>query len=156
MIKFIAAIDDRQGLADDNGIPWHIPTDLQYFRDHTVHNVIMMGYNTYLEFTKPLSSRRNLVATTKDEVLKPGFERVAEAHDFLSHYRGDIWVIGGAGLFAATLDLADELYLTELEGDFNCTKFFPAYDADFVLTKKGVPIHENGVTFRFNVYSRKT
>lgn len=156
MIKFIAALDENQGLANDHGIPWQgrIPTDVGYFRQKTLGGNVMMGYGWYKEQAQPLADRRNLVATTSSEALRPGFERVRDAGAFLAEAKDDIWVGGGAGLFESTLDLADELYITQLEGDFNCTKFFPPYKKSFTLVSESEAHTENGITFRFQVWKR--
>lgn len=157
MIRFIAALDSKRGVADDHGIPWQskIPTDVRYFRDKTIGGNLLIGYGWYQEMQKPLPNRRNIVATTKTEVLRPGFEKVSDARKFLLNSKEDIWVGGGAGLFASTLDLADELYLTFVEGDFNCTKFFPEFEDKFEKVSESEPITENGVTFRFTIWKRK-
>lgn len=161
MINFIAAIDKKRGMANNHGIPWagKIPTDVKYFREKTEGNTVLMGYGTYLEFDHPLPNRRNLVATGKTQKLISGFEPIPDARGFLQDYtdkdRGpDVWVIGGAGLFTSIIDLADELYLTLLDGDFNCTKFFPKYEKDFELVSQTKPQIENNITFHFTIWKR--
>lgn len=157
MIRFIAAIDNKRGLADEHGIPWQgkLPTDVAYFRSKTINGIVMMGYGWYQEQKEPLPNRRNLVAYPNNEAMRPGFERVKDAREFLKDTKEDVWVGGGAALFASTLDLADELYLTKIEADFNCTKFFPEYEKDFELASESGPITENGITFRFTVWKPK-
>jgi dihydrofolate reductase len=156
MIRAIAAIDDKLGLADERGIPWQgkIPADVAYFRSKTLHGTIVMGYGWYIEQILPLPQRRNVVATSHSEPLRPGFEPTSNARQFLQDAVDDIWVCGGAGLFASTLDLIDELYLTQLSDDFKCTKFFPEFEATFKLIDTAEPYTENGITFSFNIYRR--
>lgn len=156
MIRFIAALDNKLGIADEHGIPWQgkLPTDVAYFRSKTLGGNVMMGAGWYAEQKQPLPDRRNLVATHNPEPLRPGFDRVKDASEFLKKSDEDIWVGGGAALFAGTLALADELYLTRLDADFNCTKFFPSFEQDFNLVKQAEPITENDVTFRFEVWKR--
>ncbi len=156
MIRFIAAIDEKRGIADDSGIPWQgrIPSDVAYFRKKTTNSNIMMGTGWYREQEKPLPNRRNLVATTSVERLRDGFEKVPDARKYLAETKEDIWVGGGAGLFASTIDLADELYITQLQGDFHCTKFFPDFRAQFVLTEESEPYTENGISYTFQVWKR--
>lgn len=158
MIRAIAAIDSKRGIADAHGIPWHgkVPADTKYFRDKTAHSILLMGYGFYIELEKPLPDRRNVVATTRPEPLRPGFEKVTDARAFLQGATEDVWNGGGAKLYESTLDLMDELYLTQLQGDFGCTKFFPPYDDQFELASQSDPITENGITYTFNVYRRKT
>ena len=157
MIRFIAALDSKQGIANEHGIPWQgkIPSDVAQFRAKTEGGVVMMGYGWYVGQKQPLPNRRNLVATSKTEKLRPGFELVTDARDFLQTAVEDVWVGGGAGLFASTLDLADELYITQLNQDFNCTKFFPEFKDKFALAKESEPITENGITYTFQTWVKK-
>lgn len=157
MIRAIAALDSRQGIANDHGIPWQgrIPTDVKYFRDQTLNSAVMMGYGWYVEQKLPLPNRRNLVAIDFPEDLREGFERVDDARDFLQKADFDIWVGGGAGLFASTLDLIDELYITQLDQEFECTKFFPEYKTTFKLVSESDSVTEDGITYTFQIWQRK-
>lgn len=157
MIRFIAAIDKNRGIADDGGIPWQgkLPTDVAYFRDKTLNGVVMMGQGWYEEQEKPLPQRRNLVASRHLERVRPGFELITDAREFLQTTTDDIWVGGGAGLFEATLDLADELYLTLIDEDFHCSKFFPEYEHKFACVERSPVQSENGIHFCFTVWRRK-
>jgi dihydrofolate reductase len=155
MIRAIAAIDYKLGLANEKGIPWYLPNELRYFRDKTEEGTIFMGYGTYLEFTKPFHGRENFVATPEGQILHNGFTRVPDARSWLTAQADDVWVIGGAGLFTTTVDLMDELYLTEIEADFHCTKFFPPYKDSFELVSRSEPVTERGITYTFCIYRKK-
>jgi dihydrofolate reductase len=157
MIHFIAAIDSKSGMAGEHGIPWQgkIPNEVKYFREKTEGSTILMGYGTYVEFKSPLPNRRNVVASSKTEALKPGFELTPDARQFIQSASEDVWVIGGGGLFSQTLDLADELYLTRINGDFNCSKFFPEFESKFDLRSRSEPQTENAITYYFEIWQRK-
>jgi len=158
MIRSIVAIDEKRGMANNGGIPWQgkIPSDTAYFREKTLSGgIILMGYGTYAEFKQPLHERKNFVATHKVEPLRDGFNKVHDAREFLQQATENVWNIGGAALFEDTLDLNDELYVTKLQGDFDCTKFFPEYEDTFKLVSESEPVVENGITFTFCVYKRK-
>ncbi len=156
MIHFIAAMDSKRGIATDAGIPWQgqVPGDVAQFRAKTLHSNLLMGSGWYAEQKLPLPDRRNFVATSNPQPLREGFERVSDARTFLQQFDGDMWVGGGAGLFASTLDLADQLHLTHLEGDWHCTKFFPEFMDQFQLVEKSEPMTENDITYYFARYSR--
>ncbi len=157
MVRCIAAMDEKRGIADDHGIPWQgkIPGDIKYYRDKVNDGgTILMGYGLYVELTKPYPGGTNYVATSKDEKLREGFEPVSDAVEFIKSSHNDIWNLGGAGLFASTIDYAEELYITQIDGDFGCTKFFPEFKNQFQLVTSGDPITENGVTYRFQVWKR--
>lgn len=157
MIYCIVAIDEKRGMADEHGIPWQgkLPTDIQFFRSSTIHSNVLMGYKTYTEFEKPLSDRKNYVASNKPEKLREGFELVGDAREFIKNFDGDLWVIGGPGLIASTLDLVDVLKVTQLEGEHGTTKFLPEFKDAFELSEESEPITENGITFRFQTWIRK-
>lgn len=158
MIRAIVAIDEKRGMADDHGIPWRekVPNEIAYFRKQTSTGDILMGYGTYIEFTKPFHNHLNYVATNKDEQLREGFQKVEDAREFMKNYKSDLlWNIGGAGLLDHTLDLHDELYISQLKGDFDCTKFFPEYKDKFELAQADDWITENGVTYRFEIWKKK-
>ncbi len=156
MIRLIAAIDDRRGIATDLGIPWKLPGDTAYFHDKTAKGVILMGRATYEEFAAPLHDRENFVLTSEPGPLRTGFRgvagldqlRAASPHD-------DVWVIGGAAVYAETIAEAEELLLTQVLGDFHCTKFFPPYRAEFELEIGSDDRSEGGVTYRFETWRRR-
>lgn len=153
MMRMIAAIDRARGMATDDGIPWTLPTDQQFFSEQIATGLILMGYGTYVEVEKPLHDHTNYVATHRHAELRPGFEAVHDLPGFLrEHASEQIENIGGANLFTTTLALADELVLTRIDGDFGCTKFFPPFEDDFVRTTVSQPVTENGSTFTFETW----
>ncbi len=154
-IRAIVAIDEKRGLADEQGIPWNLPSDRAYTRQKTRGSALLMGYGTYIEFTKPLPERRNLVVTDGMEPLREGFEAVTDLTAFMENSPEDLWLFGGAELFAQTIKYANELYITQLEGDFGCTKFFPEYKDEFELVRQSPPQLENGISYRYEVWRRK-
>ncbi len=157
MIRSIVAVDQKGGIADDSGIPWlgKIPSDAAYYRDKIRSADVIMGYGMYKEMKHPYPDTVNYVATTRDEKLRKGFVAVKDAYSFIKNFRGDLWIMGGAGLYKSTFDLNDELYITQLDKDFNCTKFFPEYKNEFLITSESKPIIENDVKFNFQVWTRK-
>lgn len=157
MIRCMAAVDSKLGIADEHGVPWQgkLPTDIRYLHDMIRGHDTIMGYGFYKELKKPFVNPTNYVATRSGKKLRDGFIAVADAHKFLETFPRDIWNLGGAILFASTIDLADELYLTRVEGDFHCTKFFPAFEDQFVLQSSTEPQSENGITFHFEIWRRK-
>lgn len=155
MIRFIVAVDSKNGMADDHGIPWDLPADKEYFRSKTIRSNVLMGYNTYTEFESPLPYRESYVVSKDSKPLRKGFKKVSDVNEFINKTKEDIWIIGGAKLFAEYYHLAKELYVTELQGDFKCTKFFPHYQKDFKAISKSELKTENNIPFRFVIYRRK-
>lgn len=155
MIKGIVAIDSKRGMANDDGIPWDIPEDKKYYVDKLESGgLVLMGYGTYREIDKPYGLHDNYVATRKHDNLRDGFIQIADVRKFLQDINKDLWNIGGPGLLDETLDLLDELYITQVEGDFNCTKFLPEYTDQFTLASESNIKHVNGINYSFQVWQK--
>jgi dihydrofolate reductase len=156
MIRAIAAIDSCLGLATDTGIPWHVLADVEHFRAAIASSAVLMGYGTYREFAGPLPDSTNYVATRRGSELRDGFVAVDDVRSLLTdELAGDLWVIGGAVLYASTLPLVHELALTRVDGDFDCTKFFPQFEGMFELvTDEAVPPTEGVPGVRFQTWQR--
>jgi dihydrofolate reductase len=115
-----------------------------------------MGYATHAEFADPMPGRTNYVATRRTATLRDGFLPVGDLPSFLAAFEGDLWIIGGASLYATTLDAVQEIALTRVAGDFGCTKFFPVFDTTFRLTAEDVPPLVEGVpAIRFQTWRRE-
>jgi len=157
MIYFVVAIDEKRGMANDHGIPWQgkIPSDVKHYHDLIKGHDILMGLATYNEFAKPMPGQNNYVISDSDQPLRDGFIEVRDLDSFVKEHSKDLCIIGGAGVFAQTITQADELYLTRLDADFKCTKFFPEFEQDFKLAEQSDPITENGITFKFEKWVRR-
>jgi dihydrofolate reductase len=155
-IRLIAALDTQRGIANDSGIPWKLAGDVAYFREMTSHGQILMGRSTYDEFATPLHGRDNFVLTHQPGPLRAGFEAVSSLDQLQSgNPDEDIWVIGGAGVYAGTIGDADELLITQVLADFQCTKFFPPYREQFVLDVKSEDRQDGEVSYRFETWRHK-
>jgi dihydrofolate reductase len=156
MIRLIAAMDVERGIATESGIPWRLPGDAAYFENQTLNGLIVMGWATYREFSAPLHDRDNYVLTSSPDRLRNGFEPIAELGVVVrGHPDDDVWVIGGASVFAETIDQGDELFITQVLADFNCTKFFPDYSGHFVRFDQSQVHTENGVRYQFEKWRRR-
>jgi dihydrofolate reductase len=153
MIKIIVAVDSKMGIANESGIPWHVDQDKLYYREKIKDSNVLMGRVTYDEQKQPVSSGNNYVLTHLDS-LRPGFIKVNQI-DELMRRADDIWIIGGENIYKQTLDFAEQIFITRIEGDYKCTKFFPEFEEDFTLSASTETNVENGIKFRFEIYNRK-
>ena len=154
MIRFIAAIDSLRGIADDKGIPWSLPSDHDHYVKKVSKGRILMGYGTYLAHSETLHGHTEYVATSHLEPLREGFKRVEDIDAFINS-KALTWVLGGSQLFDSVLDKADELHITQVNGSFGCTKFFPAFEEKFVLVKRSAIKKENGTEYQYQVWKNK-
>lgn len=155
MIRLIAAMDDHRGIAKKGQIPWHIHDDIVRFRKLTLQfgANILMGRRTYDAMTDYLKGRNNYIVSHTDLDLPAGINLVNDLDSFITNFKSDLWVIGGAQIFASTIKYADELYLTLIESDFNCDQFFPDYSGFKLKTNDG-PHSENDLRFSYQLFTR--
>ncbi|MBQ7690097.1 MAG: dihydrofolate reductase [Muribaculaceae bacterium] len=110
----------------------HLPADLKHFKQLTLGHSIVMGRRTFDSLPHgALPGRQNIVVTRNPHFAAPG---VTVAHDIdaalaAATLPGEVMVIGGAQLYAATLDRVDTLYLTRLHATFpDADAHFPPID----------------------------
>lgn len=157
MIRLIAAVDRKLGIAKKGILPWYIPEDEQYFTSQTKTyggNVLTGGVTFRITYHGPLKDRQNYILTHKTEPIK-GAIVVNDIHKFLKEFEGkDLWVAGGAEVFKEVMDAgkADELYLTHIDADFGCDRFFPPYEDRFKLVEQSEPREQNGFRFIYTKY----
>ncbi|MEO8105586.1 MAG: dihydrofolate reductase [Candidatus Saccharibacteria bacterium] len=156
MIRLIAAIDQKRGIAKAGRQPWHIAPDEEYFRQQTTTRGarLLMGRKTLTVMGRPLPGRTNYVLTHTPRHMA-GIIEVVELATLLTKDAPDLWVIGGAEVFNQTISRADELYLTLIESDFGCDQFFPPYAAQFELFRQSSVHNAGGVSYSFAVYRRR-
>jgi dihydrofolate reductase len=158
MIRLIAAIDRKRGIAKNGGMPWDIPEDEKFFTDQTktFGGNVLTGGRTFREAykSKPLAGRHNYILTRKDEPIE-GAETVHDLRKLLDEFADtDLWVAGGAEVFKEIMDAgkADELYLTHIDGDFDCDRFFPEYEHGFKKVEESEVREQNGYRFTYARY----
>jgi dihydrofolate reductase len=136
IIALIAAMDRRQAIGRDGGLPWRLPDEMRYFRRTTMGKPVIMGRKTYDTIGKPLTGRTNIILTRNPAYQAPGchvVHNVTEALVIAANTGGEteeIIVAGGAAVYAAFLPLAQRMYLTFVDTIVpDADTFFPTYDA---------------------------
>ena len=130
MITMIAAVARNRAIGFQNKLIYWLPNDLRRFKRLTTGHTILMGRRTFESLPKgALPNRRNCVLSNTVSVL-PNCECFASWDEFLSTCspNEDIFIIGGASLYAGLLDKADRLCLTEVDDvPAEADTFFPNY-----------------------------
>lgn len=160
MIRLIAAIDRKQGIAKQNVIPWHIPEDQAFFDSETKKHgghVLTGGVTFRVTYDgKPLADRQNYILTHETQPIK-GARVINDLAEFLLEFHDkDLWVSGGAAVFRGVMETGygDELLLTHVDADFGCDRFFPPYEEAFRLVEQGESREQNGFRFTYSRYAK--
>ena len=158
MLTLVVAYARNGVIGRDGGLPWHLPGDMQHFKDVTGGGTVLMGRKTYMsipEKFRPLPGRRNVVLSASGASVGPGAEVFSGLESALVA-APDAFVIGGGTVYEEVLPLADAVWATEIDADVEGDTFFPALDAEaWVAVSTSEPVSENGFTYRFVRYERR-
>lgn len=134
MLASVVVIAENGAIGKNGGLLCHLPADLRHFKEVTMGCPIIMGRKTFDSLPKgALPGRTNVVVTRNAAFTAPGVvvchsveEALAATADAPRRF-----IIGGAQLYAATIDFVDELYLTLIHATFaDADTFFPHVDTE--------------------------
>ncbi|MBB1285945.1 dihydrofolate reductase [Flavisolibacter sp. BT320] len=132
MISLLLAVSENGVIGKNNALPWHLPNDLKYFKNLTWGLPILMGRKTFDSIGKPLPGRKSIVITRNNDWRYNGVEVVHSLEEAVKTAEvlgaKEIFVIGGAEIFNASLPQANRIYLTRIHQEFEGDVFFPAID----------------------------
>lgn len=136
MINCIVAVEKNQGIGQNGQMPWpRLKHDLNWFKTITTGNIVIMGSVTYKGLGKPLPNRINVVITKNPLIYGDHtFNDCNSALDFctLEYPDKEIFIIGGSAIYNEYMDVVDRFYITEIDENYQCDRFF---DLDFVKRK---------------------
>jgi dihydrofolate reductase len=132
-LTLIAVVARNGVIGQGDGLPWHLPEDMRFFKEATRGHAVVMGRKTWQSLPprfRPLPGRRNVVVTRDAAFDAPGAECAGSLDQALQRLAAEdrVFVIGGAELYAQALQAADELMLTEIDRDFDGDRRFPPWD----------------------------
>ncbi len=158
-LALIAAVARNGVIGVNNALPWRLPDDLRYFKALTLGHPIVMGRKTWESLPGLLPGRTSVVITRDPAYRAEGATVVHSLEEALavSAETDEIFVVGGADLYAQALPRADRLYLTEIQADYAGDARFPAFQRDaFREVSREVRRAESGLEYHFVVYDRLT
>ncbi len=131
MISIIVAIGNNRVIGIKNALPWKLPADMEHFRQLTAQKPLIMGQKTFESIGKALPGRTNIVLTldknfqASDCLIAHSME---EALRIAKEKGEEVMICGGVSVYKQFLPLADRMYLTLIDGDFEGDAFFPEFD----------------------------
>jgi dihydrofolate reductase len=157
-LSIIVATAKNRVIGVNNTLPWHLPEDLKRFRALTTGHHIIMGRKTYDSLGRLLPGRTTVIVTRNQAYKVEGAIVVHSLEDAIAACGDDqeVFLIGGAELYQDGLKLANKLYITEIDAEYEGDAFFPEFD----LSEWNVGAAEsytsaNGLSFRYLTYQRK-
>lgn len=157
-IKIIAAIGKNNELGANNALLWNLPGDRKFFRETTRGATVIMGRLTFESIGRPLPKRRNIVITRSDDYRPEGAEVAGSLEEALEAAKTDpeVYIIGGASVYAQALPVCDEMILTEIDEEYpRADVFFPDFDRSEWESERIAENSDGGTRYRHVRYIRK-
>ena len=162
MISFVVAMDQNRVIGFNNDMPWHLPNDLQHFKNITTGHTIVMGRKTFDSIGRVLPNRKHIVLTRSEQSFPEEVEVVRNTDEILQyakdHEAEEIFIIGGGELFKQMMPYVDKMYITLIEESFEGDVFFPEFDEsewELIEKEKGEKDERNPYNYYFLTYERK-
>ena len=163
MIKLIVARGINGEIGMNNSLLWKLKGDMEFFRETTTGNGVIMGRNTFESIGKPLPNRLNFVITHNPEMYvhletpKLTFISADTFREIITTIVPDydFFIIGGSQIYKEFGDLAKVVYITDVEQSFPQadTFFEPLVGTwDNEIIKTGV---ENGIAYKITKSTRR-
>lgn len=129
-MKAIAAMSSNRVIGAAGKIPWRLPEDMKFFKRTTFGHVVLMGRKTFESLGKPLPGREHWVVSRGADF--PGVRMIRDLAGIAEPADGrELFLIGGAELYAQLLPRCSELLLTHVKGEVEGDAFFPPFEGMF-------------------------
>ena len=131
LISMVVAATENDVIGRDNGMPWHLPDDLKYFKARTLGKPMLMGRKTFESIGKPLPGRTSVVLTRSRDWQREGVITVGSIKEAIQRV-GDVpelVVIGGADVFRLALPYTQRIHLTRVHAQISGDTKIPTLDA---------------------------
>ncbi len=129
-LSILVAMAQNRTIGINNTLPWHIPEDLKRFKALTMGHHMIMGRKTFDSIGMPLPGRTTVIVTRNQSLKIEGCIIAHSLEQAVSACAGDdeIFIIGGAELYAQAMPLTDTLYITKIQQDVEGDAHFPSFD----------------------------
>lgn len=158
-ITMIWAMDEQRLIGKDNGMPWHLPNDMKFFRENTKGKTVVMGRKTYDSLNGALPKRRNLVLTRNPSWGADDAEVISDITSVLELAQDEeVMIIGGAQIYNLFMPYADKLLVTRIAQTFEGDEHFPEYDErvwELEWEEPGIVDEKNEYPHQFQSFVRK-
>jgi dihydrofolate reductase len=136
VIALVVAMGENRAIGRGGNLPWHLHSDMRYFRKITMGKPVIMGRLTFMSLPRVLDGRLNIVLTRNAAFAAPGAVMAYNLEEALDVARkaaaktgvDEIMVMGGEDVFRAVLPLASRIYLTEVRASPQADTWFPEFD----------------------------
>lgn len=166
-VALIVAMDKERGIGRNNDLMWHLPDDMQFFKESTKGQIVVMGrrnYDSIPEKFRPLPGRENVVLTRNTDFQANKCAVFHTLQECLEHYRNEtertVFIIGGGEIYRLALNagVVDTMYITHIDHVYGADTFFPEFnpaDWETHLLQEHPADDQHNAGFRILQYTRR-
>ena len=127
IISIIAAMAENRVIGRGNQMPWTCPSELHSFKERTMGHPVIMGRKTFESIGHPLPGRKNIIVSVQQEYAPEGCIVVRDLQAAIAAGEGtsEVFICGGESVFREAIPLADRIYLTIIDEEFEATPSSP-------------------------------
>lgn len=160
-INLILARASNGVIGKANALPWHLPEDLQHFREQTAGAPVIMGRRTWDSLPpkfRPLPDRTNIVVTRQRTWSDEGALRASNLRDAVAQATAtgapEAWVMGGAQIYGEAMSFAQRAIVTEIDRAYDGDAFAPMFNEQWRETAREAHHTANGLKYSFVTLER--
>jgi dihydrofolate reductase len=156
-ISIIVAVSSNGIIGKNGTLPWHIPMDLNHFKEYTLNTSVIMGRHCYHSIGNPLPNRENIVVSHQNIsiegcIVVSSIEKAIEVAT-----KSEIFIIGGGQIYEKAFQYASEIQMTKIFGQHEGDVYLNGFNLnDWMLDATSEPKFENGFCFQFQKYIKKS
>lgn len=166
ILSAVVAMAENRVIGVDNDLPWHLPEDLQFFKETTKGGIMIMGRKTFESIKKPLPGRFHLVITRNPDyiyehervlVVRSLAEALEKARELIPNWPEEVFMVGGGEIYAQSMSHLDRIYLTRIHREYQGSAKFPEFENSGHFERREIR-HGKGEdpAFDFETWVRKT
>jgi dihydrofolate reductase len=162
IISLIVAVSENNAIGKDNKLLWHLPNDLQFFKNTTWGMPVIMGRKSFDGIKKPLPGRINIVITRQKDWKKDGVIVAFDLQDALKKADEtnckEAFVIGGGEIYKWAMPIADKIFITRVHTVIEGDTYFPVINASewLQVSNEDFPTDDkHKFAYSFQVWEKK-
>ena len=142
-VSIIAAVANNLVIGRDNDLAWHLPDDMQFFKETTTGHHVIMGRKNYESIPdkyRPLPGRTNIIVTHNSNFKAEECVVVNSINDAIECAskagEEEAFIIGGGEIYRQSIDLTDRMYITKVDAEVEGDTYFPEFNENDWNSKK--------------------
>ena len=158
-INLIFARSANGVIGKNNAMPWHLPEDLAHFKKLTLGSPVLMGRKTWDSLPpkfRPLPGRSNVVITRQTDWQAEGATTAGslQAALTLCQSSSEVWIIGGAQIYAQAEPLASRIEVTHIDKNYEGDAFAPRLGPQWLPIHREDHVSSIGLNYSFITYTK--